>query len=288
MSEITVGTFTTKSFPTWCPGCGDFGILTALKHALADLQIPPHMVALASGIGCSSKLPHWLETYGFHSIHGRSVPVATGIRLANHKLHVIAIAGDGDLYGLGMGHFIHALRRNLNITLIVHDNQIYGLTKGQTSPTSDKGFHSKSTPFGVIEPKINPIALALAADATFVARGFAGDIKHLTWVMEEAIKHEGFAFIDVAQPCVTFNHLNTYQWFRERIYKLEEENGYDKGNKEMAFVKALEWGEKIPIGVFFQKRMPTYEEQLPQLADGPLAESRIEDIDISSALDEHT
>lgn len=282
-----VATFTTKAFPTWCPGCGDFGILTGLKQALAELDVEPHKIALASGIGCSSKLPHWLETYGFHGIHGRSLPIAQGIKFANHELTVIAIAGDGDLFGLGMGHFVHAARRNVDITLIVHDNQVYGLTKGQTSPTSDKGFHTKSTPFGAIEPKVNPISLALASDATFVSRTFAGDIKHLKQVVMDAILHRGFSLVDVMQPCVTFNHLNTYQWYRDRVYHLEED-GHDRSDRVAAFARALEWGDRIPIGIFYEDDRPSYTDQLPQLESGPLAERDLADVDISPVLDEHT
>lgn len=288
MTQIKVGTYTTKEFPTWCPGCGNFGILMGLKQACAELGFEPHQVCLASGIGCSSKLPHWFGAYGFHSVHGRSLPVASGIKFANHKLNVVAIAGDGDLYGLGMGHFIHSLRRNINMTLIVHNNKVYGLTKGQTSPTSDKGFHTKSTPAGSIEPQINPLALALAADATFVARGYAGDIAHLQSLIVEAMKHKGFALVDVLQPCVTFNHFNTYEWYKDRVYKLDELPGYDKHDKTHAFEKASEWGEKVPTGIFFQEEKPTYEDQLPQLENGPLAEMNINDIDIGPALDEHT
>ena len=271
--------------PNWCPGCGNFPIWHALKSAIVDLHLEPHNVVIFSGIGCSSKMPHWVNTYGFHGIHGRPLPIATGARLANNNLTVIAVGGDGDGYGIGIGHFIHAMRRNLDITYIVTNNQVYGLTTGQTSPTSDKGFATKSTPTGVIEMPINPIALAIASEATYISRGFSKEMKHLTKLIVDGVRHEGFALIDVLQPCVTFNRKNTYEWFSERVYKLEETD-HDVTNKQAAFLKSLEWNDRIPIGLFYRELRPTYEDELPQIAEAPLVRQRIEEINITALMDE--
>ena len=276
--------FATPVFPTWCPGCGNFGIWGALKNALVELDWKPEEVLIVYGIGCSGNGADFLKTYGFHGLHGRTLPVATGAKLSNHELKVVAVAGDGDGYGIGVGHFIHAMRRNLDITLIAHNNQVYGLTTGQTSPTSDKGFATKSTPAGVIELPVNPIALALSSGATFISRGFAGDIKYLTNLLVEALSHKGFSLIDIFQPCVTFNNLNTYDWFRDRVYKLEAEN-HNPQDKPEAFNKSQEWGDKIPVGLFYKERRSTYEDELPQIAKKPLVQHDIENIDISGLLD---
>lgn len=272
--------------PSWCPGCGNYGILNGLKAAISQAGLEPHMTVLISGIGCSGKDPHFVKTYGFEGIHGRVLPVATAIRLANHKLKVIGCAGDGDAYGIGGNHFLHAMRRNIEITYLVHDNQIYGLTTGQTSPTSIKGFATKSTPFGAIEEPVNPISLAIAVGATFVARVFVGEFSHFKQVLVEALKHKGFALVDVFQPCVTFNYLNTYQWFSQRVYKLEDETGYNPTDRMNALARAQEWGERIPIGIFFRETKPTYEDQLPQIKEKPLVEQDILSIDISKTLQE--
>ncbi|OGS50486.1 MAG: 2-oxoacid ferredoxin oxidoreductase, partial [Euryarchaeota archaeon RBG_16_68_12] len=226
-------TYKSETKPTWCPGCGDFAVLNGLQKALQTLQLKPWMVTVVSGIGCSSNIPHFLSTYGFHSIHGRSVPVASGIKLANSELTVIAAGGDGDGYGIGAGHFLHAMRRNLDLTYIVMDNQIYGLTTGQASPTSEREMKTKSTPEGVIENPVNPITLALAAGATYVARGFSGDAKGLADLFARGIRHKGFSLIDVLSPCVTYNHDNTYEWFRQRVYPLERE-GHDPSDLQAA------------------------------------------------------
>jgi 2-oxoglutarate ferredoxin oxidoreductase subunit beta len=271
--------------PNWCPGCGNFPIWHSLKRAIVELNLEPHNVAIFSGIGCSSKMPHWINTYGFHGIHGRPLPIATGARLANNNLTVIAVGGDGDGYGIGIGHFVHAMRRNLNITYIVTNNQVYGLTTGQTSPTSDKGYATKSTPTGVIEIPINPIALAIASGATYISRGFSKEMKHLTKMIADGVRHEGFALVDVLQPCVTFNRKNTYEWFSKRVYKLEETD-HDATNKQAAFLKSLEWDDRIPIGLFYREARPTYEDDLPQIAETPLARQRIEDIDIRTLMAE--
>ncbi|MDH5696524.1 MAG: 2-oxoacid:ferredoxin oxidoreductase subunit beta [Dehalococcoidia bacterium] len=260
--------------PAWCPGCGNFGILEALNRALIDMEIEPHQVLLVSGIGQAGKLPHYTRGNVFNSLHGRPVPPAIGAKIANSELIVIAISGDGDAYGEGGNHFLHAARRNHDITYLVHDNQVYGLTKGQASPTSDVGFITKTTPYGAANP-VNPIALAIVSGASFVARGFAGDVDHLSNLIKKGIAHRGFALIDILQPCVSFNPKNTFQWYRERVYKLEDER-YDPSDKRAALEKALIWGEEIPIGIIYQDNLPVYEDQLPVLSEGPLVKQKID------------
>jgi 2-oxoglutarate ferredoxin oxidoreductase subunit beta len=256
--------------PTWCPGCGDYGILAAVKMGLVQAGLAPHEVLVVSGIGCGSKLPDYARVNGFMTLHGRPLPIATGARLGNHGLKVLIIHGDGDSMGLGMGHFIHTARRNLNVTDLIQNNQIYGLTKGQYSPTSDHGFVTSTSPDGSFEMAVNPVALALAAGATFVARGFAGGTKGLGTIIAQAVQHEGYALVDILQPCVTFNRKNTYDWYRERVYNLSETD-YDPSNRVAAFQKALEWGDHIPLGIIYQTRLPTYEEQVAGLKPGPIA-----------------
>ncbi|MBI2328711.1 MAG: 2-oxoacid:ferredoxin oxidoreductase subunit beta [Chloroflexi bacterium] len=271
--------------PAWCPGCGDFGILSAVKKALVELEIEPHQLLMVSGIGQAGKLPHYVRCNVFNSLHGRPLPPAIGAKIANSELIVIAVSGDGDAYGEGGNHFLHAMRRNHDITYLVHNNQVYGLTKGQASPTSDAGFVTKTTPEGA-PPPINPIALAVISGASFVSRGFAGDINHLADLIKKGITHRGFALIDILQPCVSFNHKNTYSWYRERVYKLENEANYDPGNKAAALDKAQEWGERIPIGIIYQKELPIFEEQLPALSRGPLVKQKIEPGRVEVLLDE--
>ncbi len=260
--------YTIEQKPAWCPGCGNFSILRTVKESLAELEIPPHKVLLVSGIGQSSKLPHYMKCNTFNGLHGRTLPVATGARLANHGLPVIAIAGDGDCYGEGGNHLIHAIRRNINIKLFVHDNQIYGLTKGQASPTSGEGMVTKVQPFGVFSEQLNPLALAIALDAGFVARGFAGDTEFLKELMKEAMGHKGFSLLDILQPCVTFNKLNTFKWYRERVYRIEPE--YNPEDRSGAFTRSLEWGARIPTGVIYRNSRPTLEERVPIIKDTPL------------------
>ncbi|MFB3065516.1 MAG: thiamine pyrophosphate-dependent enzyme, partial [Planctomycetota bacterium] len=230
-----------------------------------------HEVMIVSGIGCSSNLPGFIRTYGVHSLHGRSLPVATGIALANHALHVIAVGGDGDGFGIGSGHFLHTMRRNLNLTYIVMDNEIYGLTTGQASPTSQEGHKTMSTPRGNVEKPLQPLALALTMGATYVARGFSAEPKDLTKLIADAIAHRGFSLIDVFSPCVTFNKLNTYAWFKERVYKLEEE-GHDTGDMDAALQKSFEFGDKIPIGLLYREERPIYDDSEPILQQGPLVD----------------
>ncbi|MDP3724173.1 MAG: 2-oxoacid:ferredoxin oxidoreductase subunit beta [bacterium] len=270
--------------PNWCPGCGDFGIWVAVKMALAQLQLPPHEVVLVADIGCSSKMPYWVKSYGFQGLHGRAVPLATGVKLANQKLNIFIIAGDGGAYGEGGNHFLHACRRNLDMVYIIHDNGVYGLTTGQVAPTAEHGFKTKSSPEPVIEVPFNPLAIAISAGATYVARGFAGDVKHLVSILTSAHQHRGFAVVDVLQPCVTYNHLNTYQYYFQRTYKLDEDTSYNVGDKVAAFQKAQEWGEKIPIGLFYKADRSLYTDELPQVKDVQLAHQDRSNIDISSFL----
>lgn len=253
----------TKARITWCPGCGNFGILAAFKQALAELGIERERVVVVTGIGCHGKIGDYLNVNSFHTIHGRVLPLATGIKLANHELLVVGFAGDGDAYAIGLGHLPHAARRNVDIVYVVHDNMVFGLTTGQYTPTSPRGFRGRSTPYGSPEDPLNPVLLALASGATFVARGFAGDVGHLKMLFEEAIKHRGFAFIDVLQPCVTF--YNTYAYFRERVYRLEEA-GHDPGDLRKALERAMEWGDRIPIGVFYRVKRPAFRDSFPQLS----------------------
>lgn len=271
--------------PAWCPGCGNFGILSGVKKALVELNIEPHKVLFVSGIGQAGKLPHYTRGNVFNSLHGRALPPAIGAKLANKSLNVIAISGDGDAYGEGGNHFMHACRRNHNITYLVHDNQIYGLTKGQTSPTSDVGFVTKTTPQGA-PPAFNPMMMGIAAGATFVARSFAGDIPHLSSVIQQGINHHGFALIDILQPCVSFNHKNTHSWYSERIYKIEEEKLYSPSDKMYAFKKAQEWGDKIPVGVFYRENRTSYENTFPAIAKDTLVSQVIDPLKAEKLLDE--
>ena len=263
--------FKGKVNPDWCPGCGDFGVLNALQRACAELGLQPHQILTVSGIGCSSNFPGFFNAYGMHTLHGRSLPMATGAKLGNHELTVIATGGDGDGYGIGGNHFAHIARRNVDLTYVVMNNQIYGLTTGQISPTSRLGMKTKSTPFGSIEMPINPITSAIMNGATFVARGFSADGKQLTDLMKRAIQHKGFALIDVFSPCVTFNHDNTYEFFKPRLKKLEDE-GHDPGDWKAACEKAMAWGDSIYTGLFLQREAPTLGDLEPVLAEGgPLA-----------------
>ncbi len=273
--ELPLDVFQGLAEPDWCPGCGDFGVLKAVKMAASKLGIQPKDLLLVSGIGCSSNLPGFMHAYGVHSLHGRAVAVASGAKLANHDLNVVITGGDGDGYGIGIGHFIHAMRRNLDLTYVVMNNQIYGLTTGQASPTTMKTMRTKSTPRGNVELPVNPIALALVSGATYVARGFSGEPNHMADLIAGGIAHRGFALVDVFSPCVTYNKLNTYPWFKQRVYKLEGVPGYDPADAESALQKSFEWGDKIPIGLFFKDEQPTYEDSEPALKQGPLVRQKL-------------
>lgn len=263
--------FKTPLKPTWCPGCGNFGMWEALKRALSELGWEQHEFSVVWGIGCHGNGADFLRVQGMHALHGRALPPATALKLTRPDLKVIVEMGDGDGYGLGMGHFIHTIRRNPDITVITHDNQTYGLTTGQASPTTDHLMRTVSTPDGVLEQPVNPVGLAIAQNATFVARGFAGDLAHLTELYKQAFTHKGFALVDVLQPCVTWNKLNTAAWFKERIYKLED-SGWDPTNREAAFELSMtSFREltctpdecRVPIGVMYRaENVPTYEDGL--------------------------
>jgi 2-oxoglutarate ferredoxin oxidoreductase subunit beta len=303
--------FKTDVFADWCPGCGDFGIMTALQMALAELRLEPHQVVIVSGIGCSGKEPHNVKTYGVHTLHGRTLPFATGIKVANPELVVIAIGGDGDGLGIGAGHFVNTGRRNLDITYIIHNNGVYGLTKGQASPTLKLGLQTKALPKPNINEAVNPIALALVAGYTFVARSYAYDVKHLMETIKQAIQHRGLAFIDALQPCPTYNDINTKEWYagedrkdpktgkpQPRLYKLEE-TGYDPvvhslaeefEKKMSAMDKAREWGDRIPIGIFYKNQLqPTFIDRItnriPFYRTNPPAKQRISDEEGDSTAD---
>jgi 2-oxoglutarate ferredoxin oxidoreductase subunit beta len=272
--------------PAWCPGCGNFAILKTFKDTMVELNIEPHQFTLVSGIGQAAKLPHYTKCNTFNGLHGRTLPVATGIRLANHNMLVIAESGDGDCYGEGGNHLLAAMRRNINVKLFVHDNQIYGLTKGQPSPTTGEGMVTKNMPFGVIAEQFNPMALAVALDCSFAARGYAADTDHLKGLMKEAINHKGFALIDILQPCVTFNKVNTYEWYKQRVYRIEP--GYDPRDRKAAFAKALEWGDRIPIGVIYRNDRLTFEDRIPMLADKPLVRQEFDGTRIQQTIKEFT
>ncbi|MBC2581637.1 2-oxoacid:ferredoxin oxidoreductase subunit beta [Clostridium sp. DJ247] len=259
--------YNSKDEVAWCPGCGNFGIVNALKQALSELELKPEEVLLCSGIGQAAKTPHYINTNGFNSLHGRAIPPAVGAKIANKDLKVIITSGDGDSYGEGGNHLLHNIRRNVDITHFVHDNQIYGLTKGQGSPTTEIGQKTSMQLDGVIVPRFNPAAFAISLGCTFVARAFSGDGDQLVSIMKKAINHNGYSLVDILQPCVTFNHVNTYKWYKERVYKLDEE--YDPTDKIKAFEKSMEWGDDgIPVGVLYKENRPSYIDSIPYLRDG--------------------
>ncbi len=275
--QLTRDAYKGKIHPDWCPGCGDFSVLSALQTALFELGLKPHQVLVVSGIGCSSNLPGFINAYGMHTLHGRSLAVATGAKLGNHELKVICTGGDGDGYGIGGNHFVHTMRRNVDLTYIVMDNQIYGLTTGQVSPTSVKGMKTKSTPHGSVENPINPIPMAIVGGATYVARAFSGKQKHMVDILKGAIQHKGFALVDVFSPCVTYNKDNTYQWFNPRV-KILEDQGHDPSDFNKAIERGYQWGEEIPIGLFWKRtNLPSLEDLEPVLhdGDGPLAHRKL-------------
>jgi 2-oxoglutarate ferredoxin oxidoreductase subunit beta len=275
--------FNTERKPTWCLGCGNYGIWNSLKKTFVKLSLMPHEILIVYGIGCSGNGANFIKTYAFHALHGRALPIAAGAKLANHKLNVIIMGGDGDGVGIGGNHFMHTCRRNINMTYLLHDNKVYGLTTGQTAPTSDRGFKTKSTPSGVLERPVNPVLLALACGATYVARGFSGDTRHLSEIIKKAIKHKGFSFIDILQPCVTFNKQNTYDFYRDRIYKLDGLKNYNRSDLNEAIRRSME-EEKIPLGIFYQVTRPVYEDGLKQIERKPLVDHIITDIDINRLL----
>ena len=267
----SIADFKGKVEPDWCAGCGDFGVLNALRRACLELELKPHELLTISGIGCSSNLPGYFNSYGMHTLHGRSLAVATGAKMGNHELNVIVTGGDGDGFGIGGNHFTHTARRNVDLTYIVMDNQVYGLTTGQVSPTSSQGMRTKSTPFGSIERPFNPITAAIMNGATFVARGFSGDPKHLTMLMKRAIEHEGFALINVFSPCITFNLDNDFRFFKPRVRRLEDED-HDVSDWKAACEKAMVWGDTIYTGLFLENKEPRALGQMESVLErgGPL------------------
>lgn len=270
----------------WCPGCGNFGILNAVKKMLVKLNKPPKDILLVSGIGQAAKLPHYVKCNCFNGLHGRALPVAAAAKIANRNLTVLVTTGDGDCYGEGGNHLIHNIRRNIDITVIVHDNQIYGLTKGQASPTTDPEYVTKIQEEGVVLEPLHPLEMAVALGAGFVARGYSLDIEHLSWLMEEGIQHKGFSLIDVLQPCVSFNRKNTFEWYSKRVYKLNDDSSYNPEDKMAAYEKAHEWGDRIPIGIIYKAEKETYEEKRGLSQRIPLVEEQIENIDVTSVLSE--
>ncbi|GGE24777.1 2-oxoglutarate ferredoxin oxidoreductase subunit beta [Marinithermofilum abyssi] len=263
--------FRNKVKPNWCPGCGDFSVLAAMQRAFANQGLEPEDVAIVSGIGCSGRISGYVNAYGFHGVHGRALPIAQGLKLANRDLTVVAAGGDGDGFAIGMGHTIHAIRRNVDITYIVMDNQVYGLTKGQTSPRSEMGFKTKSTPKGSIEATIAPMEMALTAGAGFVAQAVSSDLKQLTRLVEEGLKHKGFSLINVYSPCVTYNKVNTYDWFKEHLVNLDDEEGYDPSNRMQAMQKLMEHNGLVTGLIYQNKERKAYEELIPGFDEKPLA-----------------
>lgn len=285
--SVTIQDYFSPVENAWCPGCGNFGILQGVKTALVELQLEPYQVLIVSGIGQAGKFPHYLRCNMLNELHGRALPAATAAKIANPELTVLVEGGDGDGYGEGGNHFLAALHRNVNITYLVHDNQVYGLTKGQASPTSDRGFITKTTPTGAWEP-INPMALAIAANASFVARSYSGDADHLTKMIKMAIQHNGFALLDIFQPCVTYNRVNTYQFYKQHLYKIDDDKNYDPTDRVAAFKKALEWGDKIPIGLFYKVDRPVFEQQLPAARGTPVIKHKLDPMQFESLLEEYT
>lgn len=262
--------------PNWCPGCGDFSVQAAIQRAAANVGLQPEQLAIISGIGCSGRISGYIKSYGFHSIHGRSLPIAQGVKMANRDLTVIASGGDGDGFAIGMGHTVHAIRRNIDVTYIVMDNQIYGLTKGQTSPRSAAGFKTKSTPQGSIEQAISPMELAISAGATFVAQSFSTDLKDLTSIIEAGINHKGFSLINVFSPCVTYNKINTYDWFKENLTKLADVEEYDSSNREQAMQTLMEHNGLVTGIIYQNKERKSYQELVHGYAETPLANADLQ------------
>ncbi len=259
-----------RAQPTWCPGCGLFGVFDALKRAAANMNLAPEDIVIVTGIGCHGRMNNYFSAYGFHGLHGRTIPVATGIKLVNPKLSVIGVSGDGDAYSIGLGHFIHALRKNIGLTYIVVNNRLYSLTQGQASPTTMFGMVTVSTPFGSKDFPIDGPALALAAGGTFVARGFSAETAHLANLIEKGMKHKGFAFIDVLSPCVTYNKVNTYEWYKKNIFIVDKEPGYNPGNKTKAW-EILDRLDRMAVGLIYEEEKPRYEELILPEKGKPIA-----------------
>ncbi|MCF8565381.1 2-oxoacid:ferredoxin oxidoreductase subunit beta [Alicyclobacillus tolerans] len=271
----TVKDFRNDVRPNWCPGCGDFSVQASIQRALAKLGKEPHEVAVISGIGCSGRISGYINSYGFHGVHGRALPTAQGVKLANRNQTVIAAGGDGDGFGIGLNHFMHAVRRNMDITYIVMDNQIYGLTKGQHSPTSAHGFKAKTTPEGNIENALVPTQIALAAGIGFLAQGFSSDVNQLVSLIEQGIQYKGFSLINVFSPCVTYNKINTYDWYKEHVYNLEKETGYDPTNRAAAMAKIIETHGLLTGLIYRDDNRVAYEDQIPGYKQTPIVNDEI-------------
>ncbi len=266
---VSINDFESSYANHWCPGCGNFGILAAMKDALVNLGILPEELLIISGIGQAAKTPHFLKCNMFHALHGRALPLATGAKMANHNLKILVNSGDGDCYGEGGNHFMHAVRRNVDLTLLVHNNKIYGLTKGQASPTSDMGMVTPLQPYGVIAEPFNGLAVALSLGAGFVARGFSGDLKHLSRLIQAGMQYKGLSLIDIMQPCVSFNRINTYDWYKKRVYDLFVED-YVPHDFEKAMQLARQWGDRIPIGILYQEEKPAFMDRVEMFHPDPL------------------
>lgn len=285
MATHTDQTLKSPIFPTWCPGCGDYGIWSSIKKAIVESNIPEEKLVIVYGVGCSGNMADFIRCYGFHALHGRALPVAEAIKLANHDLKILVVAGDGDTYGEGMGHFIAACRGNHDVTLLVHDNQVYGLTTGQASPMTEKGTKTKSTPTGQVEVPVNPISLSVSSGATWVARGYAGNIPATAELLKKAFNHTGFSVLDVLQPCVTFNKGHLHAWYNDRVYQLED--SYDKTNK----LKAIETSmvmEKLALGVFYEDTtQKAYHQSVPLLEKDTLVKQFATNVSLSHAFSEY-
>ncbi|WP_076005045.1 thiamine pyrophosphate-dependent enzyme [Dehalogenimonas formicexedens] len=284
--KVDIKEYAPGSESAWCPGCGNFGILRSVNKALVGLGLHPHQVLLVSGIGQSGKMPHYTTANVFNGLHGRPMPAAIGAKMANRELNVLVISGDGDGYGEGGNHFMHAMNRNPDLTYLVHNNQVYGLTKGQVSPTTDAGVTSKLNPEGAFHA-LRPLAVAVACDCSFVARGFAGEIDHLAQLIEQGVRHKGFALIEVLQPCVSFNKKNTYEWYQDRVYKLGETK-YDPTDSAAAFQKALEWGDRIPIGVIYKHEREIFEDYVGVSQQTPLVRQSIDPLAVEKLFEAFT
>jgi len=284
-ATVMMEDYAAASTIAWCPGCGNFGILRAMRKALVELQLQPHQVLMVSGIGQAGKFPHYTRCNVLNELHGRPIPAAIAAKIVNPQLTVIAVSGDGDAYGEGGNHFVHAMNRNVDITYMVHNNQVYALTRGQACPTTDLGFTTKMNPNGAWV-SLRPLALAVACDCSFVARGFAGDPEHLSKLIQMGIKHKGFALIEVLQPCVTFNRKNTFKWYSQRVYKLEDDSSYDPTDRMAAFSRALEWGEHIPIGLIYKNERPLFEEYIGTLGKTPLVKEKIDPLQFEGLIEE--
>lgn len=270
---VIVDDYTEDFENKWCPGCGNFGILRAMKQAMAALGISPQKLLIVSGIGQAAKTPHFLKCNAFHGLHGRALPVATGAKIANHRSHILVSMGDGDCYAEGGNHFLHALRRNVDLTLLVHNNRVFGLTKGQASPTAEPGMVTHAQPHGVIATSFDALSIALSLDCGFVARGFSGDVDHLSELIQMGVKHKGMSLIDILQPCVSFNRINTHQWYAERVFQLGKTD-YPTDDIRAARDKVQEWGSRIPIGIFYKKEKPAFTDHISSLQKKTLFESK--------------